>query len=224
MKKIFFIMAVFFCIMLLAYRAFFYFDHLSEQAAVIAHRTMARLSPQDYLKLREGDFILRRGFGLFSDAIANNLNNGAATDVTHAGIIVRQNGTWQVIHSLSSDVTHIDGVQLQPLDTFLNYSAPGKIIITRAKNADAALGKKIAAQAAFYLKKQVPFDHQGVIDDKSKLFCTEMIWLILEKDLKHISLPPDYDTRKKLFYSMAPMYDTTYFDIVLNQYAVAPAN
>jgi len=218
MKKFLFIVAVFFFMALLFYKVFFYFDRRAEAAAVRTNSAIARLSATEYDKIQEGDIILRRGFGIFSDFIAGNLNNGGPTDVTHAGIIVKKNGTWQVIHALSSDVTNIDGVQIQPLSTFLQYSAPAKIIITRAKNATPELGKQIAERAQMYLNRHIPFDHSGVIDDDTELFCTELIWRILETDLHIIKLPEAHDEREKLFHSMAPMYATDFFDIIINQY------
>lgn len=217
MKKILLILAVFFCFLLVSYKAFFYFDRKSESKGVTQNQAVTRLTPVELAKIHEGDFILRRGFGFFSDYISTTLNQGVI-DVTHAGIIVKRNGKWFVIHSLSSDVTDVDGVQIQPLGTFLYYSAPGKIIITRAKNADVDTGKKITLLAESYLQKQIPFDHDGTIDDDSELFCTELIWKILEKDLHYSTIPTEPKARKKFFYTMTPMYSTEYFDIVINQY------
>ena len=217
MKKIFLSLAVVFCFVLLCYKAFFYFDHQSETKSVAQNQAVTRLNPAELVKLQEGDFILRRGFGFFSDYISTTLNQGII-DVTHAGIIVKRDSKWYVIHALSSDVTDVDGVQIQPLNAFLYYSAPGKIIVTRAKNANAATGKKIAQLAEGYLKKQIPFDHNGTIDDDTELFCTELIWKILEKDLQYSTIPTEAQARKTFFYTMTPMYSTDYFDIIINQY------
>lgn len=218
MRKILLILAVVFCLGFSSYKAFFYLDHQAEVTAVHTNKAITRLTPANLNSIREGDFILRRGFGFFSDYVANSLNPSKDIDVTHAGVIVKRNGDWCVIHALSSDVSDIDGVQLQPLDTFLSYSAPGKIIVVRTKNTDTVFGKKVAAQAEVYLKKHVPFDHSGIIDNDEKLFCTEMIWKILEKDLRKVKLPTGYKARKDFFYSMGSMYNTDYFDIIINQY------
>lgn len=219
MKKIFLPLAVLFCFALIAYKAFFYLDHKSEKKALAQHHNICRLSTTEISAIQEGDFILRRGFGYFSDYIASSLNKGAI-DVTHAGIVVKRGNGLFVIHSLSSDVSDTDGVQLQLLSQFLQHSAPGKIIVTRTKKSNAAFGKKVAVLAESYLTKQVPFDHNGNIDNSTKLFCTELIWQILEKDLHHAVLPTGTDARKEFFYSMAPLYSTDYFDIVINQYDV----
>jgi hypothetical protein len=216
-KKIFLFVAAFFCLLALSYKLFFYADHASETSAIAENKLITRLSTNEMAQLHEGDFILRKGFGYFSDIVAKNLNHGSI-DVTHAGIVVKRNNNWFVIHALSSDVSDIDGMQIQPLADFLSYSAPYKIIVTRAKNADVVTGKQIAQLAEGYLAKQVPFDHKGVIDDASKLFCTELIWVILEKDLHNVILPKDHEAREKLLYAMDAMYSTDYFDIVINQY------
>lgn len=206
-----------FLLAFITYKAFFYIDRKSEQAEIVKNEAVTRLSKEEMAQIQEGDFILRRGFGFFSDYISKELNN-SVIDVTHAGIITKRNDSLFVIHSLSSDVTDVEGLQTQPLQEFLRYSYPHKIIITRLKNADSAMGLKITSLAKGYLSKQIPFDHKGNFDDDSELFCTEMIWKILEKDMHCVKIPTEATARKKFFYSMTPMYDTIYFDIKVNQY------
>lgn len=217
MKKFLFYLVMLFLLAFIGYKAFFYFDKRSEEAEIVKNQAITRLSAEEISQIQDGDFILRRGFGFFSNFISKELND-SIIDVTHAGIISKRNDSLFVIHSLSSDVTDIDGLQIQPLDDFLKYSHPQKIIVTRLKNADPDLGFKISSLAKNYLEKHIPFDHKGVYDDDSELFCTEMIWKILEKDLKCVKIPTQTEARKKFFYSMSPMYDTIYFDIKVNQY------
>ena len=217
-KRILFVLVMLFCFLIGGYKLFFYLDHRSEISEQIKNKDITRLSKKELSLIKEGDFILRRGFGFFSDYVSTNLNDGPLIDVTHAGIITKQNDTLFVIHSLSSDVSEIDGVQKQPLSDFLQYSAPHKIIITRLKNADSICGKNITNRAKYYLEQKIPFDHHGNYDDIKELYCTEMIWRILETDLKMVNLPTEAEKRKKLFYSMMPMYNTDYFDIIINQY------
>lgn len=217
-KKISFIVIALFCLLSAAYKLFFYLDKESEHKAVDINRKHTRLTAEELGHIREGDFILRRGFGFFSDYVATKLNSGPV-DVTHAGIIIKSGGQWQVIHALSSNVSGTDGVQVQPLDDFLSYSVPGKIIITRAKGCDIDFGRRVATKAQNYLNKNIPFDHKGNYDDDSELFCTELIWKILEKDLSFSELPHEQGQRKQFFYSMMPMYNSSYFDIIINQYS-----
>lgn len=217
MKKIILYLVVLFFMAFSAYKLFFYFDKKAEQEEIVKNKSVTRLSVKELSNIKEGDFILRRGFGFFSDYISKKLND-SSIDVTHAGIIVKKNDSLFVIHSLSSDVTMIDGMQIQPLQEFLNYSFPNKIIITRLKNSDSTTGKEISKLAQKYLALHIPFDHHGNFDDDKQFYCTEMIWKILERDLKKVTIPTETEARKKFFYSMTPMYDTIYFDIKVNQY------
>jgi hypothetical protein len=217
MKKRLFTLGFFFSIAFASYHLFFFLDEKKEKKEVKKHQNEQRLSAFDIEKLKEGDFILRRGYGFFSDMIAKHLNTGHI-DLTHAGILVKRDHKWFVIHSLSSDVSAIDGVQMQVLDTFLSHSQQNKIIVSRFKNITSNQGKEIVALAQKYLDDKIPFDHQGNYDDASKMFCTEMIWKILEKDLKWATLPHNPEARKSFFYSMKPMYDENYFELVVSKY------
>ena len=106
LKIFYFIIGVFFFI-LIGIKIFFYLDALEEKREVKNKFNYRRISPTEIAKIQEGDFILRRGFGFFSDVIATRLNQ-APFDLTHAGIIVIDHGKWAVVHSLSSDVYKID--------------------------------------------------------------------------------------------------------------------
>lgn len=208
---------MFFLLVVASYHLFFYLDGQAEKKLLVLHHNTTRLSPIELATVEEGDIILRRGFGYFSDIIAKKLNTGSY-DITHAGIIVKRLGKLYVIHSLSSDVSEKNGVQIQPLSTFLVHSEPNKIMITRVKNSDTNTGKKIASLAEHYLAQNIPFDPNGNYDDSTSFFCTEIIWKILEKDIQLVKLPQQPEARKAFFYSMTPMYSTQYFDIKVNQY------
>lgn len=71
------------------YHLFFLFDRKQEQKQVVKNKGETRLSQKDMLQISEGDIILRRGYGFFSDFIADNLNENSY-DVTHAGILYKK--------------------------------------------------------------------------------------------------------------------------------------
>ncbi|MFD2600479.1 YiiX/YebB-like N1pC/P60 family cysteine hydrolase [Flavobacterium suzhouense] len=217
MKKFLFGLIMFFLLILISYKIFFYLDARSEKRQFALHLNKARLTKEQFLTIHEGDFILRRGFGYFSDIIAERLNNGSY-DVTHAGIVVKRENKLYVIHSLSSDVSSIDGMQIQSLEHFLSYSMPDRIMVTSVKNSTPKIQQQIAQKAEFYLSKKIPFDHSGTFDNDSEFYCTELIWHILEKDLRHLKLPKESDSRKKIFMTMTSMYSPDYFDIKISTY------
>lgn len=201
----------------IVYKSVFFFDKQAENELVKLHENTSRLNDYEVSLIKEGDFILRKGFGHFSNFIAQNLNHGSF-DITHCGIIVKKDNQLYVVHSLSSDVSDIDGVQAQPLETFLSYSIPQKIIVTRTKNTTDTIGHNIALRAAYYCKLQIPFDSSGTIDNTESFYCTELIWHILERDLQLVKLPEEHEERKKFFYALENIYSTDYFDIIINQY------
>lgn len=217
MKKLLIIFGFFFITILLIYKVFFYFDAIAEKKQVNEQVKKTRLSTGEIAQLQEGDFILRRGYGYFSDIIAKHLNT-TEFDVTHCGILTKKNKEWYVIHSLSSDVSDVDGMQIQSLKEFLYYSQPKKILITRVKNATLSQRDKIAVEGLKLLDLKIPFDHQGDIEDDSKMYCTEMIWYILEKKLNLVKIPVDKKERENFFFSMKCMYDVAYFDVIIDKY------
>ncbi|MDO4228306.1 MAG: YiiX/YebB-like N1pC/P60 family cysteine hydrolase [Capnocytophaga sp.] len=215
--KIVFCVGIFLLLLWGGFHLFFWADRKQEAKLVTQNKQIARLSQEDIAKIKEGDIILRRGYGFFSDLIAERLND-SVYDLTHSGILYRKGNKWWVIHSLSADASDKDGMQEQSLQDFLTYSMPEKMMIVRTKNTTETDGKQIVERAKYYLAKRVPFDRVGEIDEPSKMYCTEMIWQILDTDLKLITLPKTPKERKDVFYSMTGMYDPVYFDIIVNKY------
>ena len=216
-RNFFILMTSFFLFLFLAYKLFFYLDGLAEKKQIKEHYYITRLDENQLARIQEGDIILRRGFGYFSNIIANRLND-TPFDVTHAGILVKQNGKWAVIHSLSSDVSQIDGIQIQNLDIFLTYSHPNKIIVTRFKTKLNDVQKNIANLARYHLAKKIPFDDVGDYDDSTKMYCTELILHILDKDLRLLKIPKEKESRNKMLFTMKNMYDTNYFTFVVSTF------
>ena len=216
-RKVFYYIIGIFFLLLLSYKLFFYFDALEEKRLVQKNYATARLSNNQLSQIQEGDIILRRGFGYFSDMIAGRLNQ-KPFDVTHSGIIVKENGQWFVIHSLSSDVSETNGIQKQAFDEFLRHSQPNKILITRLKNSSPTINNEIAQLAKYHLNKNIPFDLIGNYEDSTSMYCTEFILHVLEKDLKAIDIPKDNAGREKFLKTMKGMYDTSYFKIIVNTY------
>ena len=199
------------------YHLFFYIDTQQERRQVAQNKDRLRLSPTQMDSLRPGDIILRRGYGFFSDIISQKLND-SLFDVTHSAILYRENNKWRVIHSLSSDVSPIDGMQSQSLHDFLRHSMPEKLLVVRPKKITPEQGKEIVSRAKYYLSLKIPFDHIGTIDEPSKLYCSELIYQILDHDLNLVSFHTEYKKRKEAFYTMRTLYDPQYFEIIINTY------
>ena len=103
-----------------------------------------KLSPKEKSKLQTGDIILRRGYGFVSTMISKMMSEDY--DVTHLGVVIKQNDSLKIAHALSSSVSNQDGLRLQAIDSFVHNSHDSTILVTRLKNIDFLKQDKIKRQ------------------------------------------------------------------------------
>ncbi|QXP61609.1 YiiX/YebB-like N1pC/P60 family cysteine hydrolase [Olleya sp. HaHaR_3_96] len=172
-----------------------------------------KLNAKEKAKLQNGDIILRRGYGLVSTMILKMMNEDY--DVTHLGMVVRQNDTLKIAHALSSSVSNQDGLRLQAIDSFVHNSHDRTILVTRLKNIDSVKQQKVISQIDYYYKKQLPFDHSFNYKDTTEHYCSELIWRIYEHNLKILKVS-DTLTDEEKYNTLRTFYDPNYFDIIIN--------
>ena len=172
-----------------------------------------KLNAKEKAKLQNGDIILRRGYGLVSTMILKMMNEDY--DVTHLGMVVRQNDTLKIAHALSSSVSNQDGLRLQAIDSFVHNSHDRTILVTRLKNIDSVKQQKVISQIDYYYKKQLPFDHSFNYKDTTEHYCSELIWRIYEHNLKILKVS-DTLTDEQKYNTLRTFYDPNYFDIIIN--------
>lgn len=152
--------------------------------------------------LQSGDIILRRGYGLVSDAIVAQLKD--TVDISHCGILIRDSkNRWFVIHSLSRKVSDVDGMQLCSLDKFINESQPASVQIVRFRSDKDSL---IALGAIHYLNKKIPFDDKFDINDTTAFYCGELPVHVIYSYLKTDIMAGKDDFKFSVFYN--PKYFT----------------
>lgn len=205
-------------VVFLIYKLFFWVDGTIETTQVSKDKAIVRFSETEMQQLQPGDIILRRGYGFISDMVARSFTNNGY-EVTHAGILINEKNEWKVYHSLSSDVTDKDGVQKQSLNTFLDHSYPDKLLVVRLKNFTTETEHQLTALVKAYEQAHIPFDKNGNYNDASEMFCTEFIIQVYGKDLKLLELPEKEQDKKDYYYSLSSLYDTLYFDKVINKFA-----
>jgi len=124
-------------------------------------------------EIQEGDIIFRHGYGAVSDWI--NAQQLSPFNVSHAGLVVRLNQSWIVIHSISGILEAEDGVQASSLNQFLLEAQPQTVFIVRPNLAQK--NRQLAVQNAWAcLKKGVRFDHHFNANDPSYMYCSEFIF------------------------------------------------
>ncbi|MEQ3664039.1 MULTISPECIES: YiiX/YebB-like N1pC/P60 family cysteine hydrolase [unclassified Olleya] len=172
-----------------------------------------KLSPKEKAKLQTGDIILRRGYGFVSTMISKMMSEDY--DVTHLGVVIKQNDSLKIAHALSSSVSNQDGLRLQAIDSFVHNSHDSTILVTRLKNIDTIKQSKIVKQIDYYYKKQLPFDHSFNYKDTTEHYCSELIWRIYEHNLKIMQVA-DSITDQQKYNTLKTFYDPNYFNIIIN--------
>lgn len=173
------------------------------------------LTAEEKEKLQTGDIILRRGYGFVSTMILNYMKEDMP--VTHLGIIIKNGDTIKVAHSLSSSVSNQDGLRLQLIDSFTHNSHDSTLLITRLKNIKNLDHQNIINQVDYYLKKDIPFDHNFDYKDTTKHYCSEFIWRVYENNLKILKVA-DTITDEQKYNTLKTFYNPDYFDIIINHH------
>lgn len=168
-----------------------------------------QLNTQEIDLLKEGDIILRHGFGIISDAIAKISNQS----ISHCGILCRDaHQQWVVVHTVSNTLSTTDGMQVESLSSFTKGSKKNSIHIIRFKNQSDSLQKLFVNQTFYYLNKQIPFDNQFNTNDSSEFYCTELI-----RHLYLTTYQTDiYQNHKQDILGFEPFFDKKIFKSVVS--------
>ncbi len=173
-----------------------------------------RLSQTEIDSLHDGDFILRHGFGVVSDMIGETMNEEFS--VSHCGIVCRPTpDSIVIIHSVSSSLSNFDGVQTCALNKFMQESKPNSIMVVRYKPKIDKDLSCISKRANEYLQQKVQFDDDFDIVDHSKIYCSELPFLVIKEGFNQdiFNSTDTKETTHKLFKSF---WDTTQFSIIIN--------
>ena len=122
--------------------------------------------------VRDGDVICRLGDRLWSLYFKDV--SPADKRYSHMGIIRINNGVITVIHAEGDTGHGRDFVNEVPLEDFIKTARA--IGVYRIKDTD---GKELSNLALEYLG--IPFDWQFNMFDDSKLYCTELLYVLLQR-------------------------------------------
>lgn len=136
------------------------------------------VSTADDKLLESGDIIYRHGNGIFSGYFKNTSQKEQL--YSHAGIVLLENDSLFVIHSEASEFTGIGGVKKEPLTVFLSdISTWGVYRLDTVKS----VRDSVVVNARKYLDADAQFDFDFDSDDDSKIYCTELIALSINKSM-----------------------------------------
>ncbi|NLL28180.1 MAG: hypothetical protein GX259_05230 [Bacteroidales bacterium] len=174
------------------------------------------LTREEYAMLKDGDFILRHGYGIVSDAIVNSLNE--KNHVSHVGVLVKCDTApknFRIVHCVSQSLYPWDGVQEQSFPLFLHDSQYNSIMVVRFKGANDSTRHKISEKALYYLEKRIPFDHSFDISDSSKFYCSELPWMILKNEFD-VDIFKDKMNEQNDHMRFNNFWNPDYFEIIIN--------
>ncbi|HOY30947.1 MAG TPA: YiiX/YebB-like N1pC/P60 family cysteine hydrolase [Bacteroidales bacterium] len=213
MKKIVVILFIIILSIAASLRLFLYaYEHHSMQEQSFYRYT---LSDKEVDMIQDGDIILRHGYGLVSDMIVEQLDE--QYDISHCAIVCKDDTGCMVVHSVSSSLSNVDGVQSQNLKAFIRDSHYNSVIVIRYKSRINKPLSAISRKAKYYLAQQVPFDNAFNIDDSSEFYCTELLWKVILNEYGDDIMKGKNNERKDHL-RFDTFLDTTKFEIIINHH------
>lgn len=140
------------------------------------NRALTNINQEELMLIENGDLILRKGTGIVSSMIVDYLND--STGFSHIGILVKENDSVYVIHSLGREFSDTEGVQQCSLADFTSELNAEEIVIVRRICSD---NSDIANMAKEYLNRNIPFDRAFNFNDTTAFSCLELPYRILER-------------------------------------------
>lgn len=134
-------------------------------------RSSVVLTSQD--EWREGDLVLRCGYGMESKVVAGR--GGSA--YSHVGILHYDSlsSEWQVVHAVPGE-SEQEYLKTEPVSHFFNRERASKGAWLRVNCSDS-----VASEAARYAlnkaAERVQFDNDYLLQDSTRIYCTELVWL-----------------------------------------------
>lgn len=164
----------------------------------------------DFSAIQSGDIILKRGKGNISRMIVEKL--AEPVPISHCGILVRDNDSVYIIHSVAKELTGIDGVQRVGFDVFMRDCLKNYLYVVRPKS-DSVKRERIAVIAGEFLSRKATFDYELNYKDSSRVNCSELVyWALLRStgsDLfKRIKMGDQYPL------AFNSLLDTCHFDVI----------
>ena len=121
---------------------------------------------------REGDLVLRCGYGLESKAVSTQ----SRSLYSHIGLLHYDSlhSEWQVVHAVPAE-DEPEYIKVEPVSLFLSPERAQRGAWLRIDCNDE-IAKKAAYYALEKVKQQVLFDNDYRLTDSTQIYCTELVW------------------------------------------------
>jgi hypothetical protein len=132
----------------------------------------------DKTKLLEGDLVFRMGRGTSSQAV-NFVDKERS--YSHIGILIKDSlDEWFVIHAVPGESEETGGVEVVKCDPLLRFFGHDRTVSGVVMRFDSIeeISDQIIRKSKDFFDQKFLFDHNYLLSDDSKLYCTELIHLI----------------------------------------------
>lgn len=175
-----------------------------------------KLTDDEKKQLKTGDIILRKGEGFVSAVINDLFKTGYR--LSHCAFVINENDSLRVIHTVSSELSNIDGVQTEPIDKFIRESVDSTVIVVRFKTTNE-YQNKFGELAKAYLNKNITFDHKFDIADTTQFYCSELIHRVFLHTYGKDMFTERFESDHPKFLGINAFLDTSKFEIIINHQA-----
>lgn len=162
--------------------------------------------------LLDGDIVMRKGYGFVSDKIVQF--SKTPFEVSHCGMIRKKGDSIFVMHSVSSSLSEIDGMQMHSLERFLSESEPNTFIAMRYQAPPEILASLSDASYQYVLLKK-PFDHGFDRSDTTTFYCTEVFEHVFKRVTQN-NLWEKHEHNSVL--GLTAFFDTCCFKPIINHF------
>lgn len=125
---------------------------------------------------QDGDLILRRGEGIFSDIA--RLFYSTDKRFSHVGIMITIQHRPYVIHSIQEESKGYNGVVIEALQHYLKDIRDWSVYRLELPREQRS---RMAIIALDYAQQKIPFDPYFDLSTQNTLYCTELIWQVANK-------------------------------------------
>jgi len=175
-------------------------------------RVTYKISNEEKGLLLDGDVVMRKGYGFVSDKIVQF--SKTPFEVSHCGMIKKIGDSLFVMHSVSSSLSDIDGMQIHTLDRFLSESMPNSFIAMRY-HANPEICSALSDASYQYVLLKKPFDHSFDRTDTTAYYCTEVFEHVFTQ-VTHINLWEKHEHKSIL--GLTAFFDTCCFSPIINHF------
>lgn len=156
------------------------------------------------IQLKDGDIILRRGYGVDS-TISTNFSQGEKR-YSHVGFIRETDKGTFVIHVVEDKEKGLNGLYIESLGDFLDKVSIWAIY---RYNFSQSNSKKLMNYIDDLKKKNITFDIEFNLDDDEKMYCSEFIYKVINRTTEKELIKAGKVFMGKKFVTISDVYENT---------------